>query len=102
MPLPSLKSKSSRVRAPDPQSVPDCEIDEALWAAYRRYDKSAVTKQLLRRYLTRVTAVACCSHGSMGHLPTAPKRGADFRRGWNARPPARDDSTLARSSRQTQ
>jgi hypothetical protein len=27
------------------------EIDEALWAAYRRYDKSAVTQKLLRRYL---------------------------------------------------
>jgi len=55
----SVKSKSSRISAPDPQSAADCEIDEALWAAYRRYDKSAVTKQLLRRYLTTVTAVAC-------------------------------------------
>ena len=55
MSLTSLKSNSSRVRAPDPQSDADCEIDEALWAAYRRSDKSAVTKQLLRRYLTAAT-----------------------------------------------
>ena len=27
------------------------QIDETLWAAYRRYDKSAVTEELLRRYL---------------------------------------------------
>jgi hypothetical protein len=27
------------------------EIDEALWTAYRRHDKSAVTDQLLRHYL---------------------------------------------------
>jgi hypothetical protein len=55
--------------APDLQSAADCEIDEALWTAYRRYDKSAVTKQLLRRYLTTVTAVACCSHGPTGRRP---------------------------------
>jgi hypothetical protein len=29
---------------PDSQSAADYEIDEALWAAYRRHDKSAVTK----------------------------------------------------------
>jgi len=52
MSLTSLESNSSQVRAPDPQSADDCEIVEALWAAYRPYDKSAVTKQLLRRYLT--------------------------------------------------
>ena len=33
-------------------SIDDHDIDEALWTAYRRYDKSAVTEQLLRRYLT--------------------------------------------------
>src|SRR6188474_2006684 len=52
------KSNSSRPRLPDSRSAADCEIDEALWAAYRRYDKSAVTKQLLRRYLTAGAAVA--------------------------------------------
>jgi hypothetical protein len=55
------KSNSSRPRLPDSRSAADCEIDEALWAAYRRYDKSAVTKQLLRRYLTAGAAVASCS-----------------------------------------
>jgi len=69
MSLASLKSNSSRVRAPDLQNAADCEIDEALWAAYRRYDKSAVTKQLLRRYLTAVTAVACWSQRPKGRLP---------------------------------
>ena len=39
-------------RPPFSRSASDYEIDEALWAAYRRYDKSAVTEQLLRRYLT--------------------------------------------------
>ena len=63
------KSNSSRVRTPHPQSAADCEIDGALWAAYRRYDKSAVTKQLLRRYLTTLTAVACCIHGPAGRRP---------------------------------
>jgi hypothetical protein len=27
------------------------EIDEALWDAYRRFDKSAVIEKLLRRYV---------------------------------------------------
>jgi hypothetical protein len=69
MRLASLKSNSSRVRTPHPQSAADCEIDEALGAAYRRYDKGAVTKQLLRRYLMTVTAVACCIHGPAGRRP---------------------------------
>ena len=34
------------------RNINDHDIDEALWTAYRRYDKSAVTEQLLRRYLT--------------------------------------------------
>ena len=46
------KSNSSRLRPLFSRSASDYEIDEALWAAYRRYDKSAVTEQLLRRYLT--------------------------------------------------
>jgi hypothetical protein len=29
----------------------DYEIDDALWAAYRRYDKAGVTENLLYRYL---------------------------------------------------
>lgn len=41
----------------DKRSASDHEIDEALWAAYRRYDKSAVTQNLLRRYLTPTKAV---------------------------------------------
>jgi hypothetical protein len=45
------KSNSSRVRPPLSQIVPEPEIDEALWTAYRRHDKSAVTEALLRRYL---------------------------------------------------
>jgi len=65
MRLASLKSNSSRVRTPHPQSAADCEIDEALWAAYRRSDKSAVTKQLLRRYLKTATAA-----GTERNLPT--------------------------------
>lgn len=63
------KSNSSRARLPDSRRAADCEIDEALWAAYRRYDKSAVTKQLLRRYLTTVTAVACSGQASTGRRP---------------------------------
>lgn len=67
----SLKSNSSRVRTPDPQSAADCEIDEALWAAYRRSDKSAVTKQLLRRYLTTATAAGtlCQNKARNGGIP---------------------------------
>ncbi|PYJ28067.1 MAG: hypothetical protein DME80_07415 [Verrucomicrobia bacterium] len=52
-PKPSL----AHVRARHPRSAFDHEIDEALWAAYRRYDKSAVTQNLLRRYLTTAKAV---------------------------------------------
>ena len=33
------------------------DIDEALWAAYRRRDKSAVTENLLCRYLPEHTFV---------------------------------------------
>jgi hypothetical protein len=52
-PKPSLAHVSTR----HPQSALDHEIDEALWAAYRRYDKSAVTQNLLRRYLVTAKAV---------------------------------------------
>jgi hypothetical protein len=36
-------------------TFPDCEFDEALWAAYRRRDKVAVTERLLRRVVAAVT-----------------------------------------------
>jgi hypothetical protein len=52
-PKPSL----AHVKAHHPLSAFDQEIDEALWAAYRRYDKRAVTQNLLRRYLTTARAV---------------------------------------------
>ena len=45
------KVNFSCVRRAHSQSPPDYQIDEALWAAYRRYDKSAVTEKLLRHYL---------------------------------------------------
>jgi hypothetical protein len=38
-------------------SIDDDDIDEALWVAYRSYDKSAVTENLLRRYLPGVTFI---------------------------------------------
>jgi hypothetical protein len=34
---------------------PDCEFDEALWAAYRRHDKVAVTEKLLGRLAAGLT-----------------------------------------------
>ena len=45
------KSTPLDVKPNHPNRTPDYETDEALWAAYRRYDKSAVTAKLLRRYL---------------------------------------------------
>jgi len=45
------------VKPSHPNPTPDYETDEALWAAYRRFDKSAVTAKLLRRYLKEVKAV---------------------------------------------
>jgi len=51
MALQQAKANSSRVRRPQSRSAPDYRIDEALWAAYRRYDRSAVTEKLLRKYL---------------------------------------------------
>jgi hypothetical protein len=49
--LRQLKANSSRVRRPHSQSATAYQIDEALWAAYRRYDRSALTEKLLRHYL---------------------------------------------------
>jgi hypothetical protein len=34
---------------------PDCEFGEALWAAYRRHDKVAVTEKLLGRFASGLT-----------------------------------------------
>ena len=34
---------------------PNCEFDEALWAAYRRHDKVAVTEKLLGRFAAGLT-----------------------------------------------
>ncbi|HEX4484782.1 MAG TPA: hypothetical protein VH088_00855 [Terriglobales bacterium] len=51
------KSNSPHVKPSYPHRTPDRETDEALWAAYRRHDKSAVTAKLLRRYLTGAKAV---------------------------------------------
>ena len=51
------KPSLARVMARRPRSAFDHEIDEALWAAYRRYDKSAVTQNLLRRYLVKAKAL---------------------------------------------
>jgi hypothetical protein len=52
-PKPSL----AHVTARHSRSALDQEIDEALWAVYRRYDKSAVTQNLLRRYLAASKAM---------------------------------------------
>ena len=51
------QSKPAHVKPSYPHPTPDYETDEALWAAYRRYDKSAVTAKLLRRYLRGAKAV---------------------------------------------
>ena len=45
------KANSSHIRRSDSWNVPNYQIDEALWADYRRYDKSAVTEKFLRHYL---------------------------------------------------
>ena len=39
------------------RSIDDHDIDEALWTAYRRSDKNAVTKNLLCRYLPEITII---------------------------------------------
>jgi hypothetical protein len=51
------KSNPQQVKPSHPYPTPDYETDEALWAAYRRYDKSAVTAKLLCRYLKAAKAV---------------------------------------------
>jgi hypothetical protein len=37
--------------------IDDHDVDEALWVAYRCYDKSAVTENLLRRYFPELTFI---------------------------------------------
>ena len=37
--------------------IDDHDVDEALWVAYRCYDKSAVAENLLRRYLPELTFI---------------------------------------------
>jgi hypothetical protein len=39
------------------RGIDDHDIDEALWAAYRCHDKSAVTENLLRRCLPELTLI---------------------------------------------
>ena len=39
------------------RSIDDHDINEALWTAYRRCDKNAVTENLLRRYLQELTFI---------------------------------------------
>jgi hypothetical protein len=38
-------------------SIDDHDVDEALWVAYRCYDKSAVTENLVRRFLPELTFI---------------------------------------------
>src|ERR1044071_5903988 len=47
----SRRGRKSGPRRPNLQ-----EIDQALWAAYRRYDRSAVMETLLRRFVGRSRA----------------------------------------------
>jgi hypothetical protein len=49
MALTLSKSNCSGVSPPDSESAAGRNIDEALWTAYHRHDKSAVTENLLRR-----------------------------------------------------
>jgi len=46
----------------------DYEVDEALWDAYRHHDKSAVTANLLCRYLVEGTITREAKRSS-GHSP---------------------------------
>jgi hypothetical protein len=43
------------------------KVDEALWDAYRRYDKNAVMERLISRYLPALAfAAKASSNGSRG------------------------------------
>ena len=68
MALQQVKANSSRVRQPQSRSAPDYRIDEALWAAYGRCDKSAVTEKLLRHYLPGLARIrGLNAAGDPGH-----------------------------------
>jgi hypothetical protein len=57
-------SGSTRTRMNHTVTLPGCEFDEALWTAYRRRDKVAVTRQLLNRFVAEVvSARQTASHG---------------------------------------
>jgi hypothetical protein len=43
-------------------SLPDDEIGEALWAAYRREDKAAVMDYLFRQILVGISRSICFPH----------------------------------------
>jgi hypothetical protein len=49
------------------RSINDHDIDEALWTAYRRCDKNAVTENLLCRYLPELTIIpnVSAAHGAL-------------------------------------
>jgi hypothetical protein len=51
----SRRGITGRPRRPNLQ-----EIDQALWAAYRKYDRSAVMETLLRRFLGKSRARQAC------------------------------------------
>lgn len=44
-------------------SFPDCGFDEALWAAYRRHDKVAVTEKLLGHFAAGLTQPRLLARG---------------------------------------
>jgi hypothetical protein len=44
-------------------SFPNSTLDDALWAAYRRYDKTAVTKKLFYRLFARGGACEISAYG---------------------------------------
>jgi hypothetical protein len=54
MALTLSKSNCSGVSPPDSESAAGRNIDEALWTAYHRYDKSAVTENYFAVYLSKI------------------------------------------------
>ena len=49
---------------PAPVALANEDLDEAVWAAYQRYDKTAVTEELLRRYLDQRRNNGQCMRGA--------------------------------------
>jgi hypothetical protein len=64
MALQQAKGNSSRARRPRSRSASDYEIDEALRAAYRRYDRSAETEKVLRHCLPGTSSHPRTKRGS--------------------------------------